>query len=101
MATTGPAFTESRPERPDLRATFIAQDAHPGIHDPYVNACSLLTIHTGESPVWLPTTLRIPERHWQLIVAADDARYLQELYGRSIGANSRTPSRRGKVRSTR
>jgi hypothetical protein len=76
VATTGPAFMEARLARPDLRVTVSNQDAHPGAHGAYINACSLFAILTGESPVGLPATLKIPER---LAIAPDDAKYLQEL----------------------
>jgi len=35
VATTGPAFTEARLARPDLRVTVSEQDAHPGIQPPF------------------------------------------------------------------
>ena len=79
VATTGPAFMEARLERPDLRVTVSAQDAHPGIHGAYINACSLFAILTDESPVGLPATLKIPGRDTDLAIAPDDAKYLQEL----------------------
>jgi hypothetical protein len=77
VATTGPAFMEARLARPDLRVTVSQQDAHPGIHGSYINACSLVAILTGESPVGLPATLRIRGR--QEDIAPEDAKYLQEL----------------------
>ena len=77
VATIGPAFMEARLARRDLRITVSEQDAHPGIHGAYINACSLFAIMTGESPVGLPATLKIPGRDFT--VAADDAKYLQEL----------------------
>jgi hypothetical protein len=77
VATTGPAFMEARLARPDLRVTVSDQDAHPGIHGAYINACSLFAILTGESPVGLPTTLKIPGKDPP--IAPDDAKYLQEL----------------------
>jgi hypothetical protein len=79
VATTGPAFMEARLERPDLRVTVSEQDAHPGIHGAYLNACSLFAILTGESPVGLPATLKIPGRDKDLTITPDDAKYLQEL----------------------
>jgi hypothetical protein len=79
VATTGPAFMEARLARPDLRVTVSKQDAHPGIHGAYLNACSLFAILTGESPVGLPATLKVPGRDRDLTIAPGDARYLQEL----------------------
>ena len=79
VATTGPAFMEARLARPDLRVTVSERDAHPGIHGAYVNACSLFAILTGESPVGLPATLKIPGRQESFAIAPDDAKYLQEL----------------------
>jgi hypothetical protein len=79
VATTGPAFMEARLARPDLHVTVSEQDAHPGIHGAYINACSLFAILTGETPVGLPATLKIPGRDKDLIIAPDDAKYLQEL----------------------
>ena len=79
VATTGPAFMEARLARRDLRITVSDQDAHPGIHGAYINACSLFAILTGESPVGLPATLRIPGRKEDFTIATDDAKYLQEL----------------------
>ena len=79
VATTGPAFMEARLARPDLRVTVSEQDAHPGIHGAYINACSLFAILTGESPVGLPATLKIPGRDKDFTIAPDDAKYLQEL----------------------
>ena len=79
VATTGPAFMEARLARPDLRVTVSEQDAHPGIHGAYINACSLFAILTGESPVGLPATLKIPGREKDFTIAPDDAKYLQEL----------------------
>jgi hypothetical protein len=79
VATTGPAFMEARLKRPDLHVTVSEQDAHPGIHGTYINACSLFTILTGESPAGLPATLKIPGRKKDLSIAPDDAKYLQEL----------------------
>jgi|GEM_PF-6233031 len=79
VATTGPAFMEARLERRDLRITVSEQDAHPGIHGGYINACSLFSILTGDSPVGLPATLTIPGREKDVTIAPDDARYLQEL----------------------
>jgi hypothetical protein len=78
VATTGPAFMEARVARPDLRVTVSEQDAHPGIHGAYLNACSLFAILTGKSPVGLPATLKMPGRQ-DLPIAPDDVRYLQEL----------------------
>jgi hypothetical protein len=79
VATTGPAFMEARLERPDLHVTVSKEDAHPGIHGAYINACSLFAILTGENPVGLPATLKIPGRDEDLIIAPNDAKYLQEL----------------------
>lgn len=79
VATTGPAFMEARLARPDLRVTVSEQDAHPGIHGAYLNACSLFAIVTGESPVGLPATLKLPGRNRDFTIAPDDAKYLQEL----------------------
>jgi hypothetical protein len=79
VSTTGPAFMEARLERPDLQVTISKDDAHPGIHGAYINACSLLAILTGESPVGLPATLKIPGRKKDLTIASDDAKYLQEV----------------------
>src|SRR5215208_2474984 len=62
VATTGPAFMEARLARPDLRIEISKEDAHPGVHGAYINACSLFAILTGESPVGLPATLKIPGR---------------------------------------
>jgi hypothetical protein len=79
VATTGPAFMAARLARPDLRVTVSKQDAHPGIHGAYINACSLFAILTGKSPVGLPATLKLPGRGKEFAIAPDDARYLQEL----------------------
>jgi hypothetical protein len=79
VATTGPAFMEARLERPDLRVTVSQEDAHPGIRGAYINACSLFAILTGENPVGLPATLKIPGRDKDLTITPDDAKYLQEL----------------------
>src|SRR5215208_4553899 len=79
VATTGPAFMEALLARPDLRIEVSKQDAHPGVHGAYINACSLFAILTGESPVGLPATLKIPGRDKDLTIAPDDAKYLQEL----------------------
>ena len=79
VATTGPAFMEARLARPDLRITVSEHDAHPGIHGAYINACSLFTILTGESPVGLPATLKIREQGKDFTIAPEDAKYLQEL----------------------
>jgi hypothetical protein len=76
VSTTGPAFMEARLARPDLRITVSTQDAHPGIHGAYLNACSLFAILTGESPVGLPAGLKV---RGEFAVAPDDAKYLQEL----------------------
>ena len=65
--------------RTDLQITVSELDAHPGVHGAYINACSLYTILTGESPVGLPATLKIPGRNEDLAMAPDDAKYLQEL----------------------
>jgi hypothetical protein len=78
VATTGPAFMEARLARPDLRVTVSEQDAHPGIHGVYINACSLFVILTGKSPVGLPATLKLGGRP-DFTIAPDDAKYLQEL----------------------
>jgi hypothetical protein len=79
VATTGPAFMEARLARPDLRVTVSEQDAHPGIHGAYINACSLFAILTGESPVGLPATLKIPGNEKDVTISTNDAKYLQEL----------------------
>lgn len=79
VATTGPAFMEARLARPDLKVTVSKEDAHPGMHGAYINACSLYAILTGESPVGLPATLKVPGREKDLTIAPDDAKYLQEL----------------------
>jgi len=79
VATTGPAFMEARLPRPDLHIWASDQDAHPGVHGAYLNACSLFAILTGESPVGLPATLKIPGRDEDLTLAPDDAKFLQEL----------------------
>jgi hypothetical protein len=79
VATTGPAFMEARLARPDLRITVSKQDAHPGIHGGYINACSLFAIMTGQSPVGLPATLKVAGPAKELTIAPDDAKYLQEL----------------------
>ena len=50
VATTGPAFTEARLVRADLNITVSKEDAHPGVHGAYLNACSLYAIFTGASP---------------------------------------------------
>jgi hypothetical protein len=78
VATTGPAFTEARLARPDLAVTVSAQDAHPGIHGVYINACSLFAILTEKSPAGLPATLKLRGRG-DFTIAEDDAKYLQEL----------------------
>jgi hypothetical protein len=79
VATTGPAFMEARLARPDLRVTVSEQDAHPGIHGAYINACSLFAILTGGSPVGLPATMKLPGIEKAFTLAPDDAKYLQEL----------------------
>jgi hypothetical protein len=79
VATTGPAFMEARLARPDLHITVSDEDAHPGVHGAYLNACSLIAILTGESPVGLPATLKIPGRDEDLTITPEDAKYLQEL----------------------
>ena len=79
VATTGPAFTEASLARADLNITVSKEDAHPGVHGAYLNACSLYAILTGESPVGLPAMLRIPGREKDLTITAADAKYLQEL----------------------
>ncbi len=79
VATTGPAFMEARLARPDLRVTVSEQDAHPGIHGAYINACSLFAILTGGSPVGLPATMKLPGIAQAFTLAPDDAKYLQEL----------------------
>jgi hypothetical protein len=79
VATTGPAYMEALLARPDLRMTVSKEDAHPGIHGAYLNACSLVAILTGESPVGLAATLKIPGREKDLTLAPDDAKYLQEF----------------------
>jgi hypothetical protein len=82
VATTGPAFMEAHLERLDLKITNSKTDAHPGIHGAYINACSLFTIITGQSPVGLPATLAITAdsgKKKEFTLAADHAKYLQEL----------------------
>jgi hypothetical protein len=82
VATTGPAFMEARLEQPDLRITKSKTDAHPGVHGAYLNACSLFTMITGQSPVGLPAKLRITGwegKREDYTLAPDDARYLQKL----------------------
>ena len=78
-AATGPAFMEARLQRPTCVSRSAIRDAHPGIHGAYLNACSLFAILTGESPVGLPATLKLPGRDEDLAMAPDDAKYLQEL----------------------
>ena len=70
---------EARLGRRDLRITVSEENAHPGAHGVYINACSLFAILTGESPVGLPATLKIPRRDKELTITPDDTRYLQEL----------------------
>jgi len=93
VATTGPAFTEVRLARPDLRVTYSKTDAHPGVHGAYINACSLYAVITGKSPMGLPATLRITAdanggKKVDFVIAPDDAKYLQEaawrVYQREI-----------------
>jgi hypothetical protein len=79
VATTGPAFMEARLARPDLRITVSKQDAHPGIHGAYINACSLFAILTSDSPVGLPATLKLRGHEKEFTIAEDDAKYLQNL----------------------
>ncbi len=79
MATTGPAFTEARLARDDLSIWASKEDAHPGVHGAYLNACSLYAILTGESPVGLPATLKGPGLEKDLTITAADAKYLQEF----------------------
>jgi hypothetical protein len=79
VATTGPAFMEARLARPDLQVTVSNEDGHPGTHGAYLNACSLFAILTGQSPVGLPATLKIPGRDKDLTIAPDDAKFLQDL----------------------
>jgi hypothetical protein len=79
VATTGPAFMEARLARPDLRVTVSEQDAHPGVHGVYINACSLFAILTGESPAGLPAAFKLTGRYRDFTIAAEDAKYLQEL----------------------
>jgi hypothetical protein len=79
VATTGLAFMEARLERPDLHVTVSKTDAHHGLHGAYINACSLFTMITGQSPVGLPATLRIPGRDVTFTIAPDDAKYLQQV----------------------
>jgi hypothetical protein len=78
VATTGPAFMEARFARRDLRITVSDQDAHPGIHGAYLNACSLFAFLTGKTPVGLPATLKITGNR-DFVIAPDDAKYLQKL----------------------
>lgn len=79
VATTGPAFMEARLARPDLRVTVSQQDAHPGPHGAYINACSLFAILTGESPTGLPATMKLSGIERAFSIAADEAKYLQEV----------------------
>jgi hypothetical protein len=82
VATTGPAFMEARLERPDLKITVSATDAHPGKEGAYINACSLYAIITDKSPVGLPATLEITSTAGEkqsVALAPDDAKYLQGL----------------------
>jgi hypothetical protein len=79
VATIGPAFMEARLARPDLHVTISKTDAHPGIHGVYLNSCSLFSLITGRTPVGLPATLKIPGAKKDFAIAADDAKYLQEL----------------------
>jgi hypothetical protein len=79
VATTGPAFMEARLQRPVLHVIVSKTDAHPGVHGAYINACSLVAMLTGQSPVGLPATIRMPGREVNLSIAPDDAKYLQEL----------------------
>lgn len=78
VATTGPAFTEALLARADLNLTVSKEDAHPGVHGAYLNACSLYATLTGESPVGQPATLKILGREKDLTITAADAKYLQE-----------------------
>jgi hypothetical protein len=93
VATAGPAFTEVRLARSDLRVTYSKTDAHPGVHGAYINACSLYALITGESPVGLPATLKITAdansgETVDFTIKPDDAKYLQEaawrVYQREI-----------------
>jgi hypothetical protein len=93
VATTGPAFTEVRLARPDLRVTYSKTDAHPGVHGAYINACSLYALITGKSPVGLPAALKITAdanggETVDFTIAPDDAKYLQDaawrVYQREI-----------------
>jgi hypothetical protein len=70
---------EARLARPDLRVTVSEQDAHPGIHGAYINACSLFAILTGGSPVALPATMKLPGIEKAFSIAPYDAKYLQEV----------------------
>ena len=82
VATTGPAFMEAAVARSDLRITKSKADAHPGIHGAYLNACSLYTILTGQSPVGLPATLIIKKDNGHkanYTLPPGDAHYLQKL----------------------
>lgn len=79
VATTGPAFTEARLARPDLQITFSKQDPHPGIHGAYINACSLFSILTDETPVGLPATMKLRGHEKEFTIAENDAKYLQTL----------------------
>ena len=99
VATTGPAFTEMRLARPDLRVTRSKTDAHPGVHGAYINACSLYAVITGQSPMGLPATLRITANandgeKVDFAIAPDDAKYLQEaawkVYRREIKSTKPT-----------
>jgi hypothetical protein len=49
------------------------------VHGAYLNACSLYAIITGQSPVGLPATLRLPSGAAEYAIAPRDATYLQEL----------------------
>ncbi len=92
VATTGPAFMEARLARPDLHVTRDKNDAHPGIHGTYINACSLFAVITGQSPVGLPATLTTTARGNfspdtekknrpapDVTLAPKEAKYLQDL----------------------
>lgn len=71
VATTGPAFMEAHPGRPDLHVTVSEKGPHPHIHGAYIDACSLFATLIGKSPA----TFKIFGRDEN----PADAKYLQEL----------------------
>jgi hypothetical protein len=78
VATTGPAFQEARLARSDLKIVVSRQDAHPGLHGGYLNACSLFAILTDKSPAGLPAKEKVGRREEELAITKEDAAYLQE-----------------------